>query len=235
MEIINADYSGPSFSDLSQAAQGAGITIPDNPVADSSMFSMDYWQQKAADFQTTLNAIDSGYKAAQLALNSPGLIAADPTLYDDLTNLLAEFDSKKTAMRLTAEAINGGAAVVNSLGGNFQSLNIPGTLGIAPIAFPVAAVGAFAVAATLITWGVTWLQGLNQRLARAQLLDALPPEAKAAASQAMITSDNALAEAQGTTFNTVANYVKWGGIALIAFLIYKSSKSGSLSKLLEFE
>lgn len=223
MEIIDAPgYGGPSFADLSQAAQAAGVTIPDNPAASASTFSLDYWQQKAADFQSTLNALDSGFYAANIALNSPEILALDPDLYDYLNAWLADFDSKKTALRLTAEAINGGAQMVNAMGGTFSKLNIPGTLGVAPMALPLAAVGAFAVAATLIAWGVTALRGLNERLGRAQLLDKLTPDAAATLAQSMAASDAALQQAEGTSFSTVATYVKWGGIALALFVAYRA-------------
>jgi hypothetical protein len=224
MDVIDAPagYAGPSFADLSQAAAAAGVTIPDNPAPAASLMSLDYWQQKAADFQSTLNALDSGWNAANIALNSPDLLSADPTLADDLRVWLADFDSKKSALRLTAEAINGGAQMVNSLGGTFQKLNIPGTLGFAPVALPLAAVGAFAVAATLIAWGVAALRGLNERLGRAQLLGALPPDGAAALAQSMAASDSALAQAEGTSFSTIATYVKWGGIALALFVAYRA-------------
>jgi hypothetical protein len=223
MEIIDVpDYAGPSFADLSQAAAGAGLSIPDAPAADPSMLSLGYWQGKARDFQTTLNALDQGWTAAQIALNSPELLGQDPTLYDDLHEWLAEFDSKKTALRLTAEAINGGAAMVNAMGGDFKRLNIPQTLGLAPIALPVAAVGAFAVAATLIAWGTYALKRLNDRLDRAQVLENLSPEARASAAQAYAASDNALQEASGTGFSSIANVVKWGGIAIAAFLAWRA-------------
>jgi hypothetical protein len=219
MEIVDlqSGYTGPTFADLSQAAAGAGLTIPDNPAPDPSLLSMSYWQGKAQDFQRTLIALDAGYSAAQTALSSPDALAADPELQSDLSALMDEFQSKRTALRLTAEAINGGASIVNALGGDFQKLNIPSTLGIAPLAFPVAAVGAFAVAATLIAWGVTWLRGLNQRLARAQLLSADPTLAAA-----MQQSDDAAQQAESTGFSSIANLVKWGGIALAAWIAWRA-------------
>jgi hypothetical protein len=225
VDVVNApagmSYAGPSFDDLSAAAAGSGLSIPDNPPGDSSLLSAAYWQQKVADFQATLDALDQGYYAAQIALNSDSLLAADPTLYDDLSKWIADFDAKKSAFRLCAQALNGGIAVVNSLGGNFQSVNLPSTLGM-PFAVPAIWAAAFATAAVLIAWGVSALQGLNARLARAQLLQNLPPDAAAAAAQSLLQSDQALQSAQGSTFSQIANLVKWGGIALLGFFAYRA-------------
>ena len=222
---LSASYAGPTIDEITQAAQSAGLSIPNVPQPSASMLSSSYWQQKIADFQSTLSALDQGYQAAILAQNSPDALQADPDLGAFLDQWLSDFDSKRAAFRVTAEAINGGAALVNAVGGNFQPLNIPATLGIAPaIVVPIAWAAAFAVAATLIAWGVTALQGLNQRLARAQQLAVVAnnPQASAALAQSFALSDNAAQQASSTGFASIATFLKWGAIIGGGFLLWRA-------------
>lgn len=196
-----------------------------------SAFSMQYYIDKATQFQVVMNSLDTAAAAAEsmiataLAYDSSGIVPGDESLIDDLSNFLIEFDGRKYQFRLTAEAINAGAATVNSLGGRFPELSIPSGLGIAPVVLGAAALAAIATAAALISWGNTWLRGLNQRMAisaGAALIE--DPELKAQYVQAATVAAQAADAAEESPVSTVANAVKWLAIAGAVFLGYKAFK-----------
>lgn len=188
-------------------------------VSDSAL-SLDYYREKALEFQRVLNAVDSGYLSAVSVINSD---TGDESLIADLSASVAEFDAKKTQLRLTAEALNAGAAIINSMGGRFPQLSIPGTLGFLPIAIPAATIAAIGTAAVLATWGTTWLIGLNDRLKTAQLLDAQKtPEQKAAVARAISDTQNAIELASGSAWSQVGGMVKWAAIVALGYLAYKA-------------
>lgn len=201
----DTDYSDTTYT-------GAPATS-----ADSSVFSLDYYRNKAREFQDVLNGLDAGIGAAQNA------IAADisPELTADLTAMLQEADGKRWALRTTAEAINAGAAVINAAGGRFPQLSIPSGLGFLP-ALPLAAVAAIATAATLIAWGVAWLSGLNQRLRNEQLLGAIDDPTKRAALASSLAQSAAAADVANNPLANLSSIVKWGAIALGAWLVYQA-------------
>ena len=128
MDIINTptgfyysgtDDVGPTFEEMTAEV----VQIPDNPapVAESSSFlSSDYWRGKIAEFQATMNAADTVYGATQAALFTDGAIQSQE-VWDGLMQSLAEYDSKKTLIRTTAEAINLGVQAVNAMGGKSKN------------------------------------------------------------------------------------------------------------------
>jgi len=187
--------------------------------AATSPFAMDYYRQKAAEFQTTLDALDRTYWAASGAL---GTGALDATTAAALEAALSDYESRRTALRVTAEAINAGAAAINALGGRFPQLSIPGTLGLPPLVAPAALVAAIGTAAALIVWGSQWLSGVNDRLRRAQVIDAATPEQRARIVEAMAESDNAISVASSSFLASLAPTVKWVAIGIGAYLIYRA-------------
>lgn len=194
------------------------------PVSTSAL-SMDYYRSKITEFQSVLNAVDEGYRAATSALQSGAL---DPASADDLRALLADYDSRRFTLRATAEAINAGAAVVNAAGGRMPSLSLPGTLGLLPAALPFAAVAAVGAAAVLITWGREWIAGVNDRLKSAQLIAAQDTPEKAAALAASIAqSDAALRVAEGSGLAALSTWIKWGAIALGGYMVWRALQGGS--------
>ena len=183
-----------------------------------SVFSLDYYRTKANEFQMVLNALDTANNAAWDALES----GTDEDTTQFLYDWLGEFDAKKTQLRLTAEAINAGAAVVNSMGGRFPQLSVPGTLAAFPLALPVAAIAAIGTAAMLATWGYQAIKGLNERLRTAQLLDAqATPEARERLALAIQRSDDALQQASGSIWSVAGGAVKWVAIAVAAFAAWR--------------
>lgn len=185
----------------------------------TSPFAMDYYRQKAAEFQTTLDALDRTYWAASGAL---GTGALDATTAAALEAALSDYESRRTALRVTAEAINAGAAAINALGGRFPQLSIPGTLGLPPLVAPAALVAAIGTAAALIVWGSQWVSGVNDRLKRAQVIDAATPEQRARIVEAMAESDNAVSVSSSSMLASLAPTVKWIAIGIGAFLLYRA-------------
>lgn len=209
------------MDEIIETAPGEGYHDPvyeDPGDSGNSAFSLDYYRDKAREFQETLNAIDITYNAITTLLASD----ISDELRNDLTQSLMEFDSKKSQFRLTAEAINAGAAIVNSLGGRFPVLSIPGNLGIFPIAVPVAVIAAVGTAATLALWGSQWISGLNERLKLQMLLDAQnTPEAKAALAKAIADTELALKQSESSIWSTLGSAVKWIGLGVVAYLAYR--------------
>ena len=193
----------------------------EQPPQDASVFSMDYYRNKALEFQQTLNALDTAYRAADAALSSQ---ATDMDTAEYLSNWIATFLEKRDQFRLAAEAINAAASGVNAAGGRFPVMSIPQTLGLAPALVPVAIAGIIGVTATLITWGTVAISGLNERLKRAQLLDSASPAQKAQLVAAMSDSDESVKQSQATALSSLAPIVKYGAFALAAWLAYKAYK-----------
>lgn len=183
-----------------------------------SVFSLDYYRQKATEFQSILNQVDQTAQAAQMAIDS----GIDNDLSNDLVNALSEFDAKKAMFRMTAEAINAAASVINSAGGRFPSLSIPAGLGFAPFVIPAAGIAAIATAATLITWGLSWINGVTERMRLAQLLEVGTPEQKAELARSIALADNAARTADSTPLASIASVVKWGAIGLGLWLAYQA-------------
>lgn len=194
----------------------------ETPPEATSPLAMDYYRNKAREFQVTLDALDRAYWAASGAL---GTGALDDTTAAALEAALTDYESKRTSLRVTAEAINAGAAAINALGGRFPSLSIPGTLGIPPIIVPAAMVAAVGTAAALIVWGSQWVQGVNDRLKRAQIIDAASPEQRQRIVAAMAESDNAVNVASSSMLASLAPTVKWLAIGVGAFLLYRAYMS----------
>lgn len=199
----------------------------------TSALSADYYRTKLSEFQTVLNALDAGYQTAQQTYYIEGI---DPASLEGLDDLMRDYESKRSTLRATAEALNFGAAAVNAAGGRMPSLSLPQTLGI-PFLVPAAFVAAVASAAALIVWGRDWLQGLNTRLSRAQLLEAArdpsmggSPEIAGALAAQMARADDALQAADASPLSSIAGLVKWGAIGLGLFLAYRAFQGSKFAQ-----
>ena len=193
----------------------------DTPPEETSPLAMDYYRDKAREFQSTLNAIDVAYQAANAALATGAL---EPESEAALVELLDAYEGKRLTLKLTAEAINAGAAVVNGLGGRFPQLSLPSTLGALPVA-PIALVGAIGAAVGLIAWGVQWISGVNERLKRAQLIAGASPAQRDQLIRAIADSDNSVSQAQSSTLAAIAPAIKWIAIGALAFFAYRAYTS----------
>ena len=190
-----------------------------------SVFGMQYYRNKAAEFQSVLIAVDQSAQAARDAIDAN---ADNAEMVAELQALLADFDAKRWQFRATAEAINAGAALVNSAGGRFPQLSIPNGLGAFPV-FPAAAVAAVGVAATLIVWGLSFTKQIAATIQRHVTLQAIEDPAKRAEVAAILArADQAASAAETPVISSIAGIVKWVAIGAIAFLAYKQfgGKSG---------
>ena len=190
----------------------------DEQPAETSPFAMDYYRNKAREFQSVLNAIDTAYTAASSAL-ATGAIDAETEAA--LIEALDGYEGKRITLRVTAEAINAGAAVVNGLGGRFPQLSLPGTLGAVPVA-PLALVAAIGTAAGLIVWGSQWVSGVNERLKRAQLISGASQTQRDQLIRAIADSDSAVDQAQSSVLASIAPAIKWVAIGALAFFAYRA-------------
>lgn len=195
-----------------------------------SPLSLDYYREKAREFQSTITALDEAWRATVEAFQLP----IDDDARRALQQKLVEFEGQKTALRMTAEAINLGASAINALGGRFPVLSLPQTLGV-PFAIPAAVVAAIATAATLIVWGRQWIAGAleiqQQALAYAQLSapEGSAPEVQAQAlalrgqlAQTIQKTQVAKQTADSSGFAALAPLLKWGGFALLAWIGYRA-------------
>lgn len=178
----------------------------------ASSLSVQYWRDKAVEFQRVLNAVDETARVGYEFLATTN----DPNAIEPIQQLLNEYDYKKTALRLAAEGINAGAAAINAAGGRFPQLSIPAGLGIAPVVLGAGAIAALGAAATLISWGLAWIQGMNERMSFAALMQTGDPEitrilARAKAAQAM---------AEQSPLASIAGLAKWGAIILLGLMAW---------------
>jgi hypothetical protein len=181
---------------------------------DNSAVSVQYWRDKATEFQNVLNAVDETARAAQDML----AVTTDQATVDYLTSALSEYDFRKTALRLAAEGINAGAATINAAGGRFPTLSIPAGLGIAPLVLGAGALAALAAAAALIVWGHDWLTGVNERMRFAALMQPGDPEITRILARGEAARQ--VAEGASTFSSGVSSYLKWGAIAVLAFMAW---------------
>ena len=200
---------------IGAAEAGYGFTGTNSPV------SLSYYQQKIVEFQNLLNGMDAAARAAQSALWDD----IDPTLSKDLQDYLDDFDSKKWEFRAAAEALNLAVNGANLVGGDFQNITVPNTLGLVPLVAAGVIAAAVATAAALIVWGNTWLQGLNQRLRDKELLASVTDPAKRdQLIAAQVAVEQAAVEASASPLSSISNIVKWlaiGAVAYFAFSAYK--------------
>jgi hypothetical protein len=194
--------------------------VETNPV------TVEYWRQKANEFQVTMNAVDT---IAQESWALASVLPEGPQL-DAIMQGLQEMEGKRATMKIAAEGINAAAAVINAAGGRFPVLSLPPALGLPPLAIPAAAVGAFTVAASLVAWAVGWTRVQAARIGSSvTALDAIgDPEvrAQAAAEVALIRARaEAAAASAESPLASIANIVKWVGIGALAFFAFRAFQS----------
>jgi len=183
-----------------------------------SKWDMQYYRNKAAEFQSVLIAVD---QSAQVARDAIDANADNEPMVTALQNLLSDFEAKRWQFRATAEAINAGAALVNSMGGRFPQLSIPNGLGAFPV-FPAAGVAAVGVAAALIVWGLSFVSQVSDTLKRYVTLEQIADPVKRGEVAAILArADQAVSAASDSPLSSIASVVKWVAIGAIAFLAYK--------------
>lgn len=186
---------------------------------DSSPVSLDYFRDKVREFQDALNSADQVYRAGI------EVYAVAPS--DTLADLLADYETRAMTLKATAETLNAGAALVNAVGGRMPVLSIPGTLGLPQFVMPAIYIAALATGAYLISWAKDYAQVMRAEIdERTRQLDAQTTDAdraRVAAAQASAASASGSLITSG--LGALSSVVKWGGIALLAFLAWKAYKS----------
>lgn len=187
--------------------------------AGDSLLSIQYYRNKASEFQAVLEALDQTALSMRMTLDT---VADDPAAVQTIQDLLAEYDGKKTQLVMCAEAINAASSVSNSLGLRFPQLSIPSGLAGIPLAVAGAVAAAIAVAVTLIVWGKDWMARSyqSQQTAQALALISDPVKRDAVASQIALTT--AAMQKADNPLGQVASMVKLVAIAAVAFFAYRA-------------
>jgi len=203
--------SGTSPEEVDQSeAQGAQQSV-----------TLDYFRGKAQEFQALLSNLDTVGGEVYRALYTEGINNTE--LRNDLTERWQQLQEKKGMLRATAEAINLGIAATNV---QLPRINIPSTLGAAPLVIAGAAAAALAAVATLVSWGYGWIAGVNDRLRQAQLLEGLSAEDRAEIARILARSEVAQAESAASPIQSLATVVKWVAIAAIAYFAFQAYNKG---------
>ncbi len=188
--------------------------------------SMSYYRDKAREFQVLLNSLDTAYLSMIETINSG---AVSQEYANDLQALANDYESHKTILKVTAEGINAGAAIINSAGGRMPQLSIPGTLGFVQI--PLATAALIGTIAALTAWGMSLLSGYNDRAKLEMTLNAqATPEGRAQVARDVQRSDAALKAADVTIFGALSGSVKWIAIGVLGFFAYKYFNGHKLLK-----
>jgi len=192
-----------------------GFTVENVP-APTTIFSVDYYRQKVAEFQQMLNALQGAREGAI------GLVDYGPVeLRPELTQLLDELDLKIGTFKNVAKALNVGIEGINMVGGNFPKVNYSG-LGIAPAAVAAGIGGVIVIAAGLVAWGSGWIQAVIDVVKRAQLMGYLTPEQRATLAPELAKLDQAQSASQSSPLTSVATIVKWAAIGAVAYFAYQA-------------
>lgn len=188
-----------------------------------SAFSMQYYRNKAEEFQRVLNQLDSAAAAAQRVIDLT-YDSYEPGIANELLEKMQEFDARKAMLRGTAEAINLGAAAINYAGGRFPQLSIPQTLGLGPLVVPAANIAAVAAAIGLIAWGVSWIGDVTGIVQRYITVGAISdPAVKDKVSAELAVMDAAQRGTTDSPLASLAGGLKWvviGGALFMAYQIY---------------
>lgn len=184
----------------------------------TSPVSLDYYREKARQFQSTLNQLDQGLRAAYIAEAAH----INPEFDAEMRGYINEIEDKKFQLRTTAQAINAGAALINAAGGRFPVLSVPSGLSAFLPAIPVAAIAAIGAATALITWGAQLVSGLNDRLLWAAKTQGLTDTQRADLLEAQARAE-AAANATSIFSGMVGagKLVMYGAFAVAGWLIWR--------------
>ncbi len=188
----------------------------------SSVFSVQYYRNKASEFQAVMTALEQGRESLLATLDTV-FDEMDSDLLDSIQIHLSDIEDKRGSFIAAAEALNAASQTINSAGVRFPVMSIPSGLGLGPLAIAGIVAGALAAAGSLVYWGVEWLQQSYLLQTQAQALAAAStPEVRDAIASQIVKTSGAIALAENP-LSVMAGSVKWlaiGAVALIGFKLY---------------
>ena len=180
-----------------------------------TVLQSDYYRAQIEKFQSMLYGLD---RAARVAYETASDPSTDAVTYARVNEWLADYESKKLALRAAASGINGAVETANFFGANLPTVTRPATLGLAPFVIPAAILAA---AAVLIPWGLRGIEALKQIiLERARTAD-LTPDQKLAYATRQAELQAAQEQASASPLAILAGAGKWVAIAAGVFIAYK--------------
>lgn len=192
-----------------------------------SAFELQYYRNKAREFQNVLNGLDQVEFALRGAMDA--LFQDDPTgekhadSIGDIQIMLDELDVKRGPVVMTAQAINAASTSLNSMGVRFPVVSsLQQTLGLAPVAIAAIAAGAVAGAAALIIWGKEFIQRAFNLLNNIAALNSITdPVAKAELAYRITVAGTADKETN-SPLTQIVGIVKWGAIFIVGAMALKA-------------
>ena len=177
-----------------------------------------FFRDKAREFQDVINALDATSREVEMLIGA----LPESAMLDELVIQFGELQNKKGQIRLVAEAVNFAANGLNQLGANLPTIQIPQTLGAAPLVIAGAGAAAIAAAAAIIIWGKAWIDGINQRLRDKALIESVPEAQRGAVADAIMKTEAAKVQADASPIGAIANVVKWVAIGAVAYFAYQA-------------
>jgi len=177
-----------------------------------------FFRDKAREFQDVINALDATSREVEMLIGA----LPESAMLDELVIQFGELQNKKGQIRLVAEAVNFAANGLNQLGANLPTIQIPQTLGAAPLVIAGAGAAAIAAAAAIIIWGKAWIDGINQRLRDKALIESVPEAQRGAVADAIMRTEAEKAKADASPIGAIAGVVKWVAIGAVAYFAYQA-------------
>lgn len=204
---------------ISETEPAPVVAAPGSP----TVFSVDYYRNKVAEFQAVLLEMDASAAIARQMIQDD----VSPEITAGYQEDIRAFDAKKGQFRAAAEALNFAISGANLVGGNFRPIRVPGQLAALPVAVIAGVAAAVAVAGGLIIWGRDWIAGINQRTREASRLSTLSPEARERVILAQQELEAAEARANASPITAIAGAAKWIGWAVAAFFVWRAFEAFS--------
>ena len=204
---------------ISETEPAPVVAAPGSP----TVFSVDYYRNKVAEFQAVLLEMDASAAIARQMIQDD----VSPEITAGYQEDIRAFDAKKGQFRAAAEALNFAISGANLVGGNFRPVRVPGQLAALPVAVIAGVAAAVAVAGGLIIWGRDWIAGINQRTREAARLSTLSPEARERVILAQQELEAAEARANASPITAIAGAAKWVGWAVAAYFVWRAFEAFS--------
>lgn len=214
-DFLTDEWGNP----ISENEPAPVVAAPGSP----TVFSLDYYRNKVAEFQQVLLEMDGAAAIARQMIQDD----VSPEITAGYQADIQAFESKKGQFRAAAEALNFAISGANLVGGNFRPVRVPGQLAALPVAVLAGIAAAVAVAGGLIIWGRDWIAGVNQRTAEAARLASLTPEARERVIRAQQELEAAQKRAEGSPITAIAGAAKWIGWAVAAYFVWRAFETFS--------